>query len=85
MLEDGSSSIWVVELDRRSGMELSRRKLNFTGRFYECKAIDANNIIFTAAPDEKSKGFFKKYKALTKCDTLAYIYDIEQDKKSFIR
>ena len=85
VLENGSSSIWVVELDRRSGMELSRRKLNFTGRFYECKAIDANNIIFTAAPDEKSKGFFKKYKALTKCDTLAYIYDIEQDKKSFIR
>ena len=85
MLENGSSSIWVVELDRRSGMELSRRKLNFTGRFYECKAIDANNIIFTAAPDEKSKGFFKQYKALTKCDTLAYIYDIEQDKKSFIR
>ncbi|MFR7818947.1 hypothetical protein [Candidatus Pseudoruminococcus sp.] len=85
VLENGSSSLWVVELDRRSGMELSRRKLNFTGRFYECKAIDANNIIFTAAPDEKSKNFFKQYKALTKCDTLAYIYDIEQDKKSFIR
>ena len=64
VLENGSSSIWVVELDRRSGMELSRRKLNFTGRFYECKAIDANNIIFTAAPDEKSKGFFKQYNVI---------------------
>lgn len=85
VLENSSSSLWVVELDRRSGMELSRRKLNFTGRFYECKAVDANNIIFTTAADEKSKSFFKQYKALTKCDTLAYIYDIEQDKKSFIR
>lgn len=85
VLENGSNSLWVVELDRRSGMELSRRKLNFTGRFYECKAVDANNIIFTTAPDEKSKSFFKQYKALTKCDTLAYIYDIEQDKKFFIR
>lgn len=85
VLENGSNSLWLVEIDKRNGMELSRRKLNFTGRFYECKAIDANNLIFTSAPDEKSKDFFKQYKALTKCDTLAYIYDIEQDKKSFIR
>lgn len=85
VLENGSSSLWLVEIDKCSGMELSRRKLNFTGRFYECKALDANNLIFTTASDEKSKAFFKQYKALTKCDTLAYIYDIEQDKKSFIR
>lgn len=85
VLENGESSLWLVELDKKSGMELSRRKLNFTGSFHECKALDANNLVFTTAADEKSRDFFKRYKSVTKCDTLAYIYDIEQDKKFFIR
>lgn len=85
VLENGSNSLWVVEVDKHNGMELSRRKLVFTGRFYDCKALDANNILVITASDEKSKDFFKRYKELTKCDTLSYIYDIEQDKKSFIR
>lgn len=85
VLENGSNSLWLVEIDKRSGMELSRKKLMFTGRFYECKALDANNMLITTVADEESKDFFKRYKELTKCDTLEYIYDIENCKKSFVR
>lgn len=85
VLENGSNSIWLVEIDKRSGMELFRKRLVFTGRFYECKALNANNLLITTASDEESMEFFKRYKKITNCDTLAYIYDIDNDKKYFVK
>lgn len=85
VLENGTNSLWVIEIDKRSGLEQSRRKIICTGKYYDCKALDANNLVINTVADEESKEFFKKYKELTHCDKLSYIYDIEQNKKFFIK
>lgn len=85
ILENGENSLWLIEIDKQSGMELNRRKIVCTGSFYECKPLDDEHLIIYMAPSEQSTDIFHKYKQATGCERLCYIYNLKTNKKYFVK
>ncbi len=85
ILENGSNSLWVIEIDKKSGGELNRRKVVCTGAFKECMATDSSHLLIYMAPDEANAEIFGKYKEVTGCDCLCYLYDLKTNKKYFVK
>lgn len=85
VLENGSNSLWLIELDKKSGMEKNRRKVVCTGSFKECKALDESHLMIYMSPDQTSAEIFKKYKEVTGCECLCYLYNLESNKKHFVK
>ena len=84
VVENGSNSLWLIELEKKTGGELNRRKIVCTGRFKECLALDADHILIYMSPDEENAEIFKKYKEVTDCDCLCYLYNIRTNRKYFV-
>ena len=84
ILENGSNSLWLIELDKRTGGELNRRKIVCTGRFRECKALDADHVLICMSSDEENAEVFRKYKEVTDCDCLCYLYNVRTNRKYFV-
>lgn len=85
VLENGSNSMWIIEIDKQSGIELSRRKVVCTGSFKNCMAFDSEHIIIYMAPDEENAAMFKKYREITGCECLSYLYNVKTAEKHFIK
>lgn len=85
ILENGSNSLWLIEVDKQSGMELNRRKIVCTGSFSECKPLDDEHLIIYMEADEQNADVFKKYKQATGCDRLCYTYNLRTNKKYFVK
>lgn len=85
ILENGSNSLWLIEVDKQSGMELNRRKIVCTGSFAECKPLDSEHIIIYMAPDEQNTEVFQKYKQATGCECLCYLYNLKTNKKYLVK
>ncbi len=85
ILENGSNSMWLIEIDKKSGGELNRRKIVCTGTFRECMAIDSQHILIYMAPDQANAEVFKKYKEVTGCDCLCYLYNVKTNQKYFVK
>lgn len=85
ILENGSNSLWLIELDKKSGGELNRRKVVCTGAFKECMALDSDHILIYMAPDQANEMVFKKYKEVTGCDCLCYLYNLKTNQKFFVK
>ncbi len=85
ILENGSNSLWVIEIDKKSGGEINRRKVVCTGAFKECMAIDENHLLIYMAPDSANAEVFEKYKEITGCDCLCYLYNLRTNKKYFVK
>ena len=58
VVENGSNSLWLIELEKKTGGELNRRKIVCTGRFKECLALDADHILIYMSPDEENAEIF---------------------------
>ncbi len=84
VLENGSNSLWLIELDKKSGGELNRRKIVCTGRFKECMALDADHLLIYMSADEENAEVFGKYKEVTGCDCLCYLYNVRTNRKYFV-
>ncbi len=85
VLENGSNSLWMIELDKKNGMEKNRRKIVCTGAFKSCFALDSEHLLIYMAPDTENAEMFRKYKEVTGCDTLCYLYNLADNKKYFIK
>ena len=85
ILENGTNSLWMIELDKKTGTEKNRRKIVCTGAFKECMAIDSQHLLIYMAPDADNSEVFQKYKEVTGCDCLCYLYDLEESKKYFVK
>lgn len=85
ILENGSSSMWLIEIDKKSGGELNRRKIVCTGAFSACMAVDSSHILIYMAPDQANADVFKKYKEVTGCDCLCYLYNVKTNRKYFVK
>ncbi len=85
ILENGTNSMWLIEIDKQSGTELNRRKIVCTGAFSDCTALDSEHIIMYMSPSEDSAEVFRKYKEVTGCDCLCYLYNLKTNKKYFIK
>ena len=85
ILENGSNSMWLIEIDKNSGMELNRRKVVCTGAFRSCTALDSEHILIYMGPDEANTEMFKRYSEVTGCECLCYMYDLKTNIKHFIK
>lgn len=85
ILENGSNSLWLIEIEKKTGIELNRRKVVCTGAFKSCMALDSEHILIYMAPDEGNAAVFEKYKEVTGCDCLCYLYDLKTNQKHFVR
>lgn len=85
ILENGSNSLWVIEIDKKSGGEKNRRKVVCTGAFKECMALDESHILIYMSPDSENSEIFEKYKEVTGCDCLCYLYNLKTNKKYFVK
>lgn len=85
VLENGTNSMWLIEIDKQSGIELNRRKVVCTGLFNGCMALDSEHLLIYMAPDEENAEMFKKYKELTGCDFFCYLYNLKTNKKYFVK
>ncbi len=84
ILENGSNSFWLIEIEKKSGGEMSRRKIVCTGCFKDCMALDSEHILVYMSPDEDNRDIFDKYKELTGCDCLCYLYNLKTNHKYFV-
>lgn len=85
ILENGGSSMWLIEIDKNTGMELNRRKIVCTGSFRSCMPFDSKHIIIYMGPDEANSELFKQYSEITGCECFCYLYDLETNVKHFIK
>lgn len=84
VLENGTESIWIFRINKKTGEETARIESKSVGSFFGCKAIDENNVIIYTVSNEKYKKLFEAYQKKTGCTRLAYMHDIDQDKKYLI-
>ncbi len=85
VLENGGNSLWMIEIEKKSGGELNRRKVVCTGSFKNCIALDSDHILIFMAPDDISAEIFAKYKEVTGCDSLCYLYNVKTNQKYFVK
>ena len=85
VLENGSNSLWLIEIDKKSGGELNRRKIVCTGTFTECLPLDNQHLLIYTSPDQMNAEVFRKYKEITCCDYLCYMYDLKTNQKHFVK
>ncbi len=84
VLENGSNSFWLIEIDKKTGGELNRRKVVCTGAFKECMALDSEYLLVYMGPDEANAEVFRKYKEIKDCDCLCYLYHIKTNRKYLV-
>ena len=68
ILENGGNSMWLIELDKTTGMELNRRKIVCTGAFRSCMPLDSKHMIIYMGPDAANAEMFKQYSEITGCE-----------------
>ncbi len=85
VLENGSNSLWLLEIDKKTGDELNRRKIVCTGLFRSCLALDGEHLLIYMSPDDENAEMFRKYKEVTGSDCLCYLYDLKTNQKHFVR
>ena len=85
ILENGGNSLWLIEIDKKTGSEINRRKVVCTGSFRSCCALDESHILIYMGPDEENSEMFRQYKEMTGNDTLCYLYDLKTNSKTFVK
>lgn len=85
LFENGTSSAWLIKINKRSGEELFRKKISLIGRFFDCVPIDENNIILYTRADEESRDLFNRCLETTNSETIANMYDLEKGFRYFVK
>ncbi len=85
ILENGTNSMWLIEVDKKSGTELNRRKVVCTGIFKECMVLDNTHLLIYMSPDQANAEIFKKYRETMGCECLCYIYNLKTNVKTIVR
>lgn len=85
VLENGTNSMWLIEVNKTTGIEQNRRKVVCTGAFRSCIALDENHLLIYMGPDEANAAMFKQYSDITGCECLCYMYDLKTNTKHFIK
>ncbi len=85
VLENGTNSMWMIEISKTGGEELNRRKVVCTGAFRGCFALDSRHMLIYMGPDEANAAMFRQYTEITGCECLCYLYDLKTNKKHFIK
>lgn len=85
LLENGDNAVWVFRVDKKTGEETIRTQLHCIGGFAGSKALDQRHILVYTESNEECADLFEEYQKVTGCSRVAYLYDIEEDKKFFVK
>ena len=85
VLEDGSSHIELLSIDKITGEERSAVMLNLVGNFSECAALDENHVILFTEEDETHAELFSEYRRLTGFARVALLFDLEEESYYYLR
>lgn len=85
VLENGSNSMWIIEIDKTKGTEKNRRKVVCTGAFRSCMALDDKHLLIYMGPDEANAAMFRQYSEVTGCECLCYLYNLKTNTKHFVK
>lgn len=85
LLENGGNTVWVFRVDKNTGAETARTQINCIGTFADCIALDKRHILLYTVSSESCASIFKEYKKVTGCTRIAYLHDIDEEKKYFVK
>ncbi len=85
ILENGMNSMWIIEIDKTTGVEKDRRKVVCTGAFRSCMPLDRRHLLIYMGPDEANAAMFRQYTGVTGCECLCYLYDLDDNSKHFVK
>lgn len=85
IMENGSNSVWIIAVDKNSGEETSRNQIHCIGRFFDCKVLDQFHVLIYTVETEESVDIFRGYKEITGSTCIVYMYDLENNKKYFVK
>lgn len=85
ILENGGGTVWVIRVDKNTGEETASSQLNCIGKFADCFALNENNVLIYTEETEDFAGLFRQYSEITGCSRIAYLHDIEKERKYFIK
>lgn len=85
LLENGKSDVWVFRVDKNTGQETACTQINCIGSFAGCKALDKRHILVYTVESEAFTALFREYKKITGCTKIAYLYDLNENKKYFVK
>lgn len=85
ILENGGGTVWVIRIDKNTGEETASSQLNCIGRFADCFALNEDNVLIYTEETEEFAGLFRQYREITGCSRIAYLHDIQGERKFFIK
>ena len=85
LFENDGSKVWIIKIDKHTDSEVLRKKLPLIGRYFDCVAIDDNNIIIYSKSDDEYGEIFDRCLEETNFDTLANLYDLKMSYRYFVR
>ena len=79
VLEDGSSNVELLSIDKITGEERHAVVLSLVGNFSECAALDESRIILFTEEDDTHAELFSEYRRLTGFARVALLFDLEEE------
>ncbi len=76
VLENGGSGVFVIQIDKKTGEEMVRKKLHCIGKFSGLKALDDCHVLVYTVESEEFSSVFKDYKELTGSSQIVTLYDL---------
>lgn len=85
VMESGESEAWTLRIDKHTGEEKNFERISFIGAFSDCRALDETHVVFFTSENERDKGLFSEYRRLTGFSRIAYLYDLEEHRYTYIK
>lgn len=85
ILENGESYAWVIKIDKTTGEETLCTKIHCIGKFSNCIPLTDSQFLIYTSQSSEFFNIFNQHKTLTSCKYMCYLYDIEKNKKYFVK
>jgi hypothetical protein len=85
LLENGRGEVWAFRVEKCTGVETARARLNCIGSFAGCKALSERFVLLQMAGDEAHGALFHEYQRITGSPYVAYLFDLEQGRRYFVK
>lgn len=85
VMERGDAQAWVLRIDKETGAEKNLSHLHLIGDFSDCKALDAEHILFFTVPNREHESLFAEYQSLTGFPQVVYLYDLKTETYAYLK
>ncbi len=85
VMEKGDEQAWVLRVDKQTGEEKNMAQIHFIGDLADCKALDAEHILFFTVPNNEHAHLFEEYQSLTGFPQIVYLYDLKTERYYYLK